>query len=429
MIKINILWISNSSYGGYGYSIVTKNIVSRIKKHRVIILGMQTIGKPIEDEFSSINLPINNDPWGSDSLPQYLAAYDIDLLISVIDLWVNQLAYLPQLVQKHRIPWIAHVTINSSPLSPYIHSRVINADKIVAPSKFNLRELQNAGLRQAVYIPHGVDLKKFHPLKKKEKQKIKEEWGLEDKFIIGIVQRNKGPQKNFPTAFHSLKILLESVPDARKDVIMLILSNPNEIEGINLLDLTKRADLQNNVRIVKVLPTDDWKRLRISFDSKAFYTFPNFKLDEFELNRLYNVFDIHLVPSQGESFGLPVIESMSAGIPNIMAAFGTGPELIVEGEPTPRGMLAELVKDKSGEPYLTSTPLISAISNPSPTSMAECIYKFYTDESFKKECSRNARKFAKKYSWNKIVKEGWIPLLEEFNRPKPVNYRTGDLGV
>lgn len=430
---MNILWFSNSSPGYYGYSILTKHVCSGIKKagHNVTILGMQTLGRGMKDELDNLNIPIRYDPFGGDCLSHYLNAYDIDLFVSALDVWLDQTAYIPQITKALNIPWICHVTINSEPLSPFLAARITESNRIIAPSKWNFKLLNDAGLgNKSTHIPHGVDPKRFYPTKKKEKQKLKEEWGLDVPFIYGILQRNKGMQKNFGCAFHAYKILLENFPEMKENTRMIILTDPFEPEGVKLLDLVNRVGLQDNIKFVKCLPSNNYESLEIANidDPKAFYHHANFGLNEDEVRKLLGIIDVNVIPSQGESFSLPALEASACKVPNIMANFGTGPEHILEDEPRPRGRVVDLIRDQSGEPALINTPLLSQIANPSPEHMAECMHKMYTDEGFRKLCGKNALEFSKAYAWDNILPR-WIELLEEVNNPKSANYATGDLGI
>ena len=53
------------------------------------------------------------------------------------------------------------------------------------------------------------------------------------------------------------------------------------------------------------------------------------------LNDVYNVMDVHSSASGGEGFGISMVESQAAGIPNVQPNFTTPPELLTSETPIP----------------------------------------------------------------------------------------------
>jgi len=49
------------------------------------------------------------------------------------------------------------------------------------------------------------------------------------------------------------------------------------------------------------------------------------------LNLIYNLFDVHLLTTKREGFGLPVLEAMSAGVPNLVTGYSACKELVEDG--------------------------------------------------------------------------------------------------
>jgi len=367
-------------------------------------LGMQTVGGIIKDEYGNKNLSVRYDAWAGDCLGDYLRSFKADCFISIFDLWLSQCNFIPGLMKELKIPWIAHITINSAPLSPYLAGKLLETTIIVAPSKFNYSVLQEAGFQKSVYIPHGYDPAKFYPSSEAEKQQMKEKLELEGKFIFLCVNRNKGVQKNYLDLFYAYKIFLEANPKAKKDSVLLMLNDPQEPEGVNLFHARQRYGLQENIKWIKMKPSPDWEFLEPYPENNvtAFYHHANMHFKEDMMRKIYGIADVHIITSQGESFGLPIVESMACGIPNIFCEHSTGPELIGESK---GGLLAKVKTT-------LSTPLLSEIWLPDPQSIAEKMQLLYTDESLRKTCSENGMKFVKQnYTWDTIIPK-WIKLIE-----------------
>ncbi|MCD6493904.1 MAG: glycosyltransferase family 4 protein [Archaeoglobaceae archaeon] len=403
---MRILWFSNTISGRYGYSVVTSPVTEALQKagHQMIVFGMQSIHPPFKDEIGRVHVGLRYDAFGSDILGNLLKAYKIDLLITVFDVWLDQAQYIPPTCQKLQIPFVSHITANSYPLSPFLARFCQFAKMLVAPSKFVEKCLYEVFPQKTIRIPHGVDLNIYKPLSEEEKQEFKERLRIEDKeFIMVSVMRNKGLQKNFPALFHAWKLMLETYEELRKDGILLILSDPLEGEGIRLDLLRNLAGLDsNNIMFIWGKPNKDLSTLEMTYenDPEGFMHNANYCFGPEEMCKLYNIADVHVISSAGESFNLPSLEAMACGTPIIMPDNTTGPELVGEGK---TGLLAKCK-------FETTTPLISDIRYVCPKSLAECMEKLYLNKKLREKCANNARKFAKNYSWEKINKL-WINLV------------------
>jgi len=417
---MKIFFLSNSSNGGYGYSILVKNLMYRLrKKHKIINFGLQTMGDIVKDDLGNNNLPLFFDIWGADALSHYLKAYDPEVIITAFDIWVPGAKYLPDVIKQFKnLIWIHHCTVNTAPLSPFLIPVFQNPNILVAPSGF-VETLLKTIFMNVVKIPHGVDTKIYRP-NPKFKEEMKEKLGYKDKFVILCVNRNKGPQKNFPDLFHTYKTLLLNVKGAKENTILHIHSYANEPEGYPLEVLRDRAGLTEWVKLTKVKPSEDWEGIEICHenDKNAMPHNPNFRLTEEEMAKLYNMADVHIVPSGGESFSFPVLESMACGVPNIVPNFSAHGELVnISGA----GLSAKLRTT-------TTTPHISDMGLVDELNMAECVNELYTKPDLREELGKKGVEFAKNYDWSKIILI-WEDLLRKLEVPTPISYATGQLGI
>lgn len=422
---MRILWFSNPSYGCYGYSIVTKNVVEGLRKagHDVIIAGNVTSGNIIKDDRGNKNIPMLFDGWGNDVIEHYLKAYDIDLMVYVLDTWMDPVQFIPKLTKSLKVPLIAHATIRAAPLSPFMARFFVESDHIVVPSKFGYGvAMELPDLRgKTSYIPHGVDLDVFKPLPE-IKEKMKKRLGYDDKFVFLSVGRNNFYMKQYPIMFHAYKILLDNVPEARKNTIMHIHCYPNEPNSINLNMLRGRGGLQDYVKFSHVRPKPNWEGIELCAenDPRAMINNPNFGLNEEEMAKMYNMADTHIMTTEGESFGLPIIESQACGIPQIFPNNTVGPELIGNVK---AGLLASVKMEYT-------TPLICDVGYADSETVAKCMHHMYTKPDDRKEFSENAMANARNYSWKRVIPM-WIDLIERVydGSKSRVDYEKGDMGV
>ena len=387
--------------------------------------GLQTLGRVISDEYGTLNLPLKFDAFGGDILADYLKAYGpIDVFLTIWDVWLPQASYLPSAVNKFRpqgMSWIHHITILSAPLSPWLHAAVEPADVIVAPSKFNLKVLQDAGLgSKSLHIPHGCDTSIYKPIPE-TREELRRELGYEDKFVFLTVGRNKGLQKAWPILFHAFKTMIENRPELKDKVLLHCHTCPDEAEGMRLDLLRDRVGLRDHVKFTQVRPTEDWRSITVCNEAhpNAMLHQPNFGLDERGMCCLYNMADCFVLASQGESFSLPTLESMACGLPVVAPNFSAPVELVNDSK---AGLLAKIKT-------MMTTPLISDTALVDELDLARCMYQMYEDENFRKECSRNAVGFARKLDWKNVVPQ-WLKLLDQVQEAglKP-DYSRGILGV
>lgn len=423
---MRILTLSNSSTTGqrYGYSVVVERVNKILQEsgHQIINYGMQSVHPPYKDSDGIINVGVRYDGWGSDMMENLFRTYKVDCAISMLDIFVPNFGYFPDLVKRMNVYWICHVTINSYPLSPFLTERMQSAGTIVAPSKFNYRCIQEAGI-SGIYIPHGYDPKIFKPMPK-VKDEMKKMLKIEDKEFVALsVMRNR-MNKNYPALFNGWKKFLERNPRLKEKGILLILGDPFEVGpfgGMEFrLDLLRSAhQLDNNIKFIWSKPENGDLVPTFEGDSKGFIHNANYVFSHEWMAKIYNVADVHMISSSGESFSLPALESMACGVPNIAPNFSTGQELI--GEPK-TGLLANI------ESFVT-IPLMTDIAYVDSNSLSNCIEKIYNDQQFREECSRNALEFVKNYTWDNVLK-AWVGLAKQVEQQLMVtDYAKGRLGI
>jgi len=101
--------------------------------------------------------------------------------------------------------------------------------------------------------------------------------------------------------------------------------------------------------------------------------------------------NVHVLPSAGESFGLPCLEAAACGIPNIVTKCTNMPYLVKD---------TGLVVDTRGE-VDTQMGRVYLIDEYKLSRAMELLYK---DREYLEELSVKARKRAKLFSWSKIIK-------------------------
>ena len=378
--KPRILWHSVAPWVASGYGKPTKEICSRLSKYGFqpfisAYYGAEPGGCP---PYPIPVLPSKEGPFGITSAAQYSKQLGIDVGILYSDWWA--FGDFPKVVPNATL---------YSPMDHVNYSEEIieltrKYRKVIAMCKWQqkcLAELDIAA--DCVYL--GVDLSVFKPAGKKEARK---KHGIpEDAFVVGTVAANNGKEdrKAHAGSMKAMKYFLEQNPDV-KNVIWLYHTVPNCDNGIPLFSIAHKFGLD---KIIKFMDPSV---------ASTMYS------DE-EVASLMNCFDVHLLCSKREGFGLPILETQACGVPNISHDFSSMTEL-VEGH-------GWLCKSLGYGLNLETTALNAETATPDVYDIARCIKEAYFNPDKIKSYGEKSLEFASQFSWDNIVETQWVPVLDK----------------
>ena len=151
---------------------------------------------------------------------------------------------------------------------------------------------------QITYVPHGINEDIFGPTNdyKDVKQKV---CGDKDYTFI-LFYNNRNIRRKRPSdIIHAYKIFCDGLSKKNAEKCLLLLHTaPIDNNGTDLIEVVK-----------KICPDYDVK-------------FSNMKIEQTELNKLYNLVDCTINISDNEGFGLATAESLMAGTPIIVNVTG-----------------------------------------------------------------------------------------------------------
>lgn len=174
-------------------------------------------------------------------------------------------------------------------------------DKIAVPSVWACG-LANRSMNGHVpsapieYLPHGIDTEVFHKLDSVERRLARISLNFEPKdFVVGTVMTNQ-PRKDWALAGAIAFNLRQQIPNLK---LWWHVDRQEAIGGWSLPAIINDFAL-NDIVHVTIGGTDD------------------------DMCRRYNACDVTMLPSNGEGFGYPILESQACGVPCVHVAYGGG---------------------------------------------------------------------------------------------------------
>jgi glycosyltransferase involved in cell wall biosynthesis len=199
---------------------------------------------------------------------------------------------------RKKIPMIYLNIWDDLPAPLYNKHFYESCDTLLAISKQtkNINELVLGDLAKdkiITYVPHGINEKQFYP--------------IEDKSLLEATKKKLfgGKEFDFTVLFNSRNIRRKSVSDLMAAYKLFVDGLPKEkADKIALVLHTQPVD-ENG--------TDLYAVRELLFGKTSNVFFSDQRIDTAELNNLYNVADVTVLPSSNEGWGLALTEAMMAG--------------------------------------------------------------------------------------------------------------------
>lgn len=376
---MRILWHSNAPWVNTGYGVQTRIFLPKIQKagHELAVSAFYGGEGGILNWQSMKVYPKGFDPYGGDIIGAHAANFGADIVISLIDAWV----YNPAQFGAH-VRWCPWFPVDMAPLPHAVLEKVTQAFERIVYSQFAWNEVNKTGLT-CEYVPHGVETEIYKPLPNRDE--CKTALGFpKDKFIVGIVGANKGypPRKSWDRmlmAFRDFKRI-------HKDAWLYIHAHMGpQMQGLDLLTLAQSLGLEVGKDFGFV---DQYRNVVGGYS-------------DIDMAVVYNALDVKLLTSNGEGFGVPILEAQSCGTPVIIGGWTSMPELLFSGWAVPIS--------ESDPDY---TPLGAYQNLPRVGGIVDCLkqaYKKATNVSVREA----ARAGALPYNAQKVTDEYWLPTLEK----------------
>lgn len=370
-----LFFAKDAPFVNSGYGKCCREICTRLSRLGHDVAVFATVGNRSASFFEWHGLKIYpglEDVIGEDIIYDHYKDWKAELLITQMDVWAMKKIH--ELSRAGLINWLPYVPIDSLLPCPEITERVKNAVHVVTMCKWAKEELESTGI-SATSIHHGIDTTIFRILPEK-KEKLKQELGFPSNcFLIGMVQANQFTRKAIEEQLRGIAIFKEKHPQI--DIRLYFHTQPNRVDSFHLPSLVQILGLKELVKF----PND-------YFSIKGF--------TEEHMARIYNAFDVLLSATNGEGFGLPVIESQGCGVPVVATDCMSFPELILAGA---------LCKVKTW--FTTPTLQLKAI--PDDLDIGDKLWLIYNTEYNRKEIQDLAHYL---WSWDSRIIQEWMCILD-----------------
>lgn len=386
--KKKVLWFGDGPTVTTGYGKVAHNILMGLHdldKYEIISLGINYLGDPH-------NLPItvfpvrSHDPYGRGRLMPIIKATRPDVIIINNDIWAMQ--WMMPIIYECRkwldkdIPVIGYFPIDGTPVKKEWVKFIKNSiDYPITYTQWAADQINKVDKSVKLdYIYHGVDTDLYAPnpeAKLYYKQELSRQAGVNIDFVIGYVGRNQ-PRKRLPELMIAYNMFAQQA-----DNTMLYLHTPNIDAGWNLKEVKNNLCLNDGMITIapKLHPAEG--------------------LPEDRLAAWYQAFDVLVLPTVGEGFGLPLIEGMASGCAVVSTDCSVVPEIV--------GDAGILVKPGSFEVMVNDNELLRPI--PSIAGLRDAFRRLHSAPEYLAELSNKSIERAKEFSTWHIDK--WDAVIQE----------------
>lgn len=449
--KKRVLIISDSVKRKTGYATVARNIIARLQdKFEIAQLGLADIPTPVNYNIHYYSLLKNHTdkccrrgkvieyvPKGSNvvqylklekGVPNhenqepclrgenestdnyaYISCYFViqhfkpDIVMPINDVW--GLYNIIHLRNRRCFKFMPYIAIDSECMFPSIAvptpgvalppvdaiQTIMNSDYPVVFTNWaqdvlnrTARMITGKDLKKMYTIPHGVDTSIWRPLGPDRRRELRKQFfNIDDgTFLIGSVARNQ-PRKRLDALFPVMRTLIDNY---EKKV-----GKTFKVYFHCCLEDKLGWPLPWLAQYYGVLD-------RCIFDKNLK---PGEGPEDSGLNEIVNCFDVHVSLTNSEGWHLPALETLAAGVPNILTNYSAHADW---------GKDAIYLCKVAAYEHEPRTGFIKAIA--STTDCAKKISLLASSKKMAEEWSRKGIKLGAKLDWDNVVKQ-WEDLINE----------------
>ena len=301
----SLLWHSNAPTTLTGYGMQTALFAPRIRD-----LGYEvSLNVPMSMTMSPISwngmvmFGAAGDPLGNDLLP--MRAAQADVLFTLCDLF-GLFPCSQQLRGRKIIHWMP---VDCEPMGERDIATLRNTGGVpVCMSRFGTEQIRREGF-EPLYVPHGAATDVFKPRPAEENNALRASFGISpETFVIGMAAVNKpDSRKGLDQQMQAFSIFHKRHPDS----VLFMHTSPQGGWELNKIAL--------NLGIHHAVKYSDQ------------YAVVSQLIPQEHVAALFSMFDLYSGCSEGEGFGLPILEAQACGVPAVVTRSSAMTELCASG--------------------------------------------------------------------------------------------------
>ena len=423
MRKTKVLFVSEASWKNTGYSVYTKEVLSRLNQldnfevaelscyasHRD--LAKQEIpwqcfpNKPEpEDEDFKTYLDNPSQVFGERTFNHVLLKFKPDVVMDIRDWWMFE--YQQRSPFRDFFHWAIMPTVDAQPQNTQWINTFASADSVFAYSEFGRDTMLNQCDKiNFIDIASPAASKSFFRIP--DKAAHKDKMGLSsDAIIFGTVMRNQ-KRKMYPDLLETFRNVLDRTKNPN---IFLYCHHYYPDIGWDTPQLLDKFGLNNRVLFTyhcqkcKTLDIDFFKDTSSMCRKCKSLTREmvgiNNSIDEKQLNDIYNTFDCYIQYANSEGFGMPQVEAAFTGLPVISVDYSAMESVIKNINAIPVAPRAYSMECETG--CYRAVPDNNSLAN----AMQSCLDMNLTELGQQTEAMARER-----YNWDKTA-DVWRKRLE-----------------
>ncbi len=363
--RLRLLWVSESRRLHTGFGRTADEVIRRLANEgsfEVGVLGWgMRAGPEGEVGAEAEAFDAGRIPWDRRRIDHVVEAFGPDILLTYGPL--SALSVGQALNTRVFVKWVGFGAFEAAPLTEACCRAIESMDRFVVPSVWCQETAEALSPDAPIqYVPLGVDPDVFRPLP--ERHKLREEGGLGNRFVVGCVARNSF-RKQIPILIKAFQRFVGHRPEA----LLYLHMDPHDA-GWPLLQLVRRMGVAEHTLFTRGLAGP-------------------LGVDQHQMNRIYNLFDVMVLPTMGEAFGLPVLEAMAAGVPVVATDCSSLPELL-------RGR-GELIAVKE---YMTMPWDGAEYALPDTDDLVNKLDLLFGNRELRERYAQRGREFALSMTWD-----------------------------
>ena len=302
-----LLWIGDAHLTT-GYAKVTENVCRRLVQRGwdVRVLGIGYNGDPHSYPYKvypAVDANVGGARNGVSRLKEIITRIKPDIAVIQDDSWNVGIVVDHMALLNCMVPTVGYVAVDSENVREDTVALLRNLRHVICHTQYGIDQLKLAGFTGPASIAaHAVDTDLYTIYNKAESREgIPKVDRMPEAFLFGSVAVNQQRKRLDLTLAYFAKWWKQA---GRPENAFLYM-HTNENGVWDLKQLASYLDIRG--------------RLIVSYSGSQ-------TMLENQMPTLYTAFDVMISTAGGESFGLPLLESMACGIPNIAVRCGGAPD-------------------------------------------------------------------------------------------------------